>query len=154
MSPPWPRCGWRRRLKPGGLGPSFSRAVGCPRIGGHPIQRDTRSLVVGMTSRIDAVRRRSRKARPTNISDIVRSHGRLTGTKTDPCSSRESTYTLLLLGAIAGGFGSRRASATCRSLSRAKFSTKSQAIGSRLRSSLLTTTAFTPLTMVGMHQGE
>lgn len=50
--------------------------------------------------------------------------------------------------------GSKQASTTCKWLSRAKFSTKSQAMGSCSRSSERTTTHLTPLMVVGMHQGE
>ena len=50
--------------------------------------------------------------------------------------------------------GTRQASATCRSLSRAKLRQKSQAMGSWSRSSRLTTTHLTPLMTVGTHQGE
>src|SRR5690606_16424305 len=50
--------------------------------------------------------------------------------------------------------GSKQASTTCKWLSRAKFKTKSQAMGSCSRSSARSTTHFTPLMVVGMHQGE
>ena len=50
--------------------------------------------------------------------------------------------------------GTRQASATCRSLSLAKFITKSQAMTFASRSSLLTTTHLMPLMTVGTHQGE
>ncbi len=49
--------------------------------------------------------------------------------------------------------GSRQASATCRPLSRAKFMTKSQAMGSCVWRSRWTTTHFTPFMVVGTHQG-
>jgi 3-isopropylmalate dehydrogenase len=53
-----------------------------------------------------------------------------------------------------GGSGSRQASTSCRSLSRAKFITKSQAMGSWSRRSRCTTTHLTPPMVVGMHHGE
>ena len=50
--------------------------------------------------------------------------------------------------------GSKQASTTCRSLSRAKFITKSQAMGSWPCNARLTTTHLTPLITFGIHQGE
>jgi hypothetical protein len=54
----------------------------------------------------------------------------------------------------AGASGIRQASATCSSLSRAKFMTKSQAIGSRSRSASLTITHLTPSITRGTQYGE
>ena len=50
--------------------------------------------------------------------------------------------------------GTRQASTTCKSLSRAKFMTKSQAIGSCWRKAVLTTTHLMLFMVVGTHQGE
>jgi len=55
---------------------------------------------------------------------------------------------------VEGGSGSRQASTSVSSLSRAKFITKSQAMGSWSRRARLTTTHLTPLSVVGMHHGE
>ena len=52
------------------------------------------------------------------------------------------------------GSGIRQASPTCRSLSRAKFMTKSQAMGSWARNAVFTTTHLTLPTVMGTHQGE
>jgi len=48
-----------------------------------------------------------------------------------------------------GASGNKQASSTCNSLSRAKFMTKSQAMGSRSRKASLTTTHLTLSTLVG-----
>ncbi|MNU02509.1 hypothetical protein D3C72_2462410 [compost metagenome] len=55
---------------------------------------------------------------------------------------------------MSAGSGTRQASATWRLLSFAKFTQKSQAMGSASRRARFTTTHFTPLMVVGMHQGE